>query len=430
MGRGRDASWLLGFFLAATGTPSVAASIPDRAPATVEELLQWYPSRNANTAALDTEKLAAAVGVDLTPRSRMKPEARISNDARREREKVDWLLSDYLSREIEKEGGAIERPPQAVRDFLAAQAASLATLRHRLTHGETPLWERHLEEFDERTLPNLLGHMRLQKLLLASCLDRLADGDRATAFETLEASWSLCSALTGEPSIIEQFIAIASARLQFGVMRRVDDLPVPWSNRLLETDLRTRMLRALRAEGCIQAMAPPPTPPASWPVWRMWLDRAIRPVISASLRVAGRAWLEAVDRVAASRPSCETDFTTLKEQFDRAPLTSRVLGLSFFVGISECFARVARAEVDLELTEKILDLRAARRQSGAWPATLRGLSDSRACPHGRWVYEVTPGGEASLRLDPVLVWPKVPFGSGLPTRWSSSAPAGDASRAR
>jgi hypothetical protein len=46
------------------------------------------------------------------------------------------------------------------------------------------------------------------------------------------------------------------------------------------------------------------------------------------------------------------------------------------------------------------------------------------------VYEVTPGGEASLQLDPVLVWPKVPFGSGLPTRWSSSAPAGDASRAR
>ena len=79
---------------------------------------------------------------------------------------------------------------------------------------------------------------------------------------------------------------------------------------------------------------------------------------------------------------------------------------------------MARLEIDLELTAKLLDLKAAREQNGGrWPSTLRGIEESAACPRARWIYETGGDGKMSLALDY-----HVPSGTGivLPTLYVSA----------
>ena len=66
--------------------------------------------------------------------------------------------------------------------------------------------------------------------------------------------------------------------------------------------------------------------------------------------------------------------------------------------IERAVSRVARAQLQFELTRRVLEMAATREQTGAWPVASEPWLRSRACPTDRWVYS-TDGSVASLRLD-------------------------------
>ena len=81
--------------------------------------------------------------------------------------------------------------------------------------------------------------------------------------------------------------------------------------------------------------------------------------------------------------------------------------------------RVARLELDFELTRKLIELEAARRgNAGRWTAAVPGVEDSEACPHDLWVYGVEPDGSMSIALSREVSWPD-PRGLVLPTRFTA-----------
>ena len=433
---------------AAVAAGPAQAGIPSRPPSSLDELIRWYPTRDANEAALDVERLSAELGISLVPR--WIPQRHVAGDPREDHlndlvdpqngptrpepdalaerayREVKQALEEYGRVESAVAGGPVNPPPPGVSDFLRANSDALSALRRRLLAGDLPRWEQHLERFPDVPLPNLLGIMSLQKVLIADALGRGAAGDTQGAAETLEASWALNTALTGEPTLISQLITLAVARMQAGVLRRVPGMPAVWGDRLL-ADHHGSLFQAMRIEGWTLIESPPiefDRDPYA-PMWKELFQWAVRPILQPiqrqSSRVTGQALLEAVERVAAAGPLCEVDLSAQQEELTAdLPVWNRT-----FVGMTDGFSpilgRLARWDVDAEMTLRILDLQTAYRRTGAWPARLPGRTDSRACPSRRWVYDVSDGS-ASLTLEPPPPQWKDQIGTILPTRWTSAAP--------
>ncbi len=66
--------------------------------------------------------------------------------------------------------------------------------------------------------------------------------------------------------------------------------------------------------------------------------------------------------------------------------------------VENAVARVARTQLQFELTRKVLEMAATRTETGAWPVDSEPWSRSRVCPPDRWVY-TTDGTLASIRLE-------------------------------
>ena len=412
--------------------PSAQGGVPNRPPESLEELLRWYPSRDTNATARELESLAAELGINLSirtggvpigrivsspPPTTQTPQDQAASDAY---QRVRSGLEKYLLDEEQAIGRPVAAPPAEVLAWLTSHATHLAAIRRRLSHGEPPFWARQLETLDEGPMPNLLGQIGLQKVLVVDALARHVAGDIATAVENLEASWVLNTSLRSEPSTIEQLIAISIARMQLGALRRMDR-PFPvWRGRLDTVDHRGSMLAAMRVEGWnwMHARHPfpvRPDPHAIGGLQKLWTDWILEPMYRRMMSDAGAAWLLAVERV-SSIPPCEIDPERAQGELNDA---LSIWNRSWIVdGFGGTLSRVARIEVDNELTWKILDIRAARDRAGQWPEGLPDLTVSAACPSRHWLYSITKD-QASLTLDPPVQWPKGQLGIILPTRWES-----------
>jgi hypothetical protein len=60
--------------------------------------------------------------------------------------------------------------------------------------------------------------------------------------------------------------------------------------------------------------------------------------------------------------------------------------------------------LEAELTNKVIDVRAKRDPSGAWPPSMPGIETSKG-ENVKWVYVVTPEGRASVATTRALTWP-------------------------
>src|SRR5207249_9737254 len=159
----------------------------------------------ANGRALEAERLSAAIGIDLSP-PELKGRARPSAEDAGRFQAVAERLAKWLLLELERPDGATTPPPAEVSEFLSRHAEHIGALREMLVRGKAPRWERHIEKLSLAPVPNLLGHTKLQKLLLADCLAHDANGASAPALADLEASWALDEALCEEPIVITQLI--------------------------------------------------------------------------------------------------------------------------------------------------------------------------------------------------------------------------------
>src|SRR4029434_8604932 len=102
------------------------------------------------------------------------------------------------------------------------------------------------------------------------------------------------------------------------------------------------------------------------------------------LRDAARVTLAHLDRIDPEGP-CDREFFSARELWEDASWWNPMgNGLS---GGDDYLRRASRLALEIEITLKILDLRAARDESaGRWPsAAPRGIETSRICPKDRWI---------------------------------------------
>ena len=356
-----------------------------------EELVERWPSRAANASALEAERLARELGIDLVPFSASRGRPSAAQREAFQTLKLGAALWSWWWLQLERaERGRIDAPPPELVAFLESHGTELEALRRQLVEGGVPLWETDSSKLDGSSLPNLLGQIDLHKLFAATALAELARGDRRAALGALEASYRLAGSLRDSPQLIGQLVFIAATRFQVGVLRHLPDPPVEWIERLEANHHRRTFLTAMRYEGWVLMHRDALT------VWGdVWWNRLGAPVTRPYARLCladlSDSWREQVAALGRVDSLCDHDLAAAGVALEIPVPRWNAAGDLLVTNLGDAVERLARLELGLELLRVLHEADAAG-AAGEWLAHVGLRRRSTACPADDWLLSRTAEG--------------------------------------
>lgn len=362
--------------------PAILSAAGSPEPASTRAAFEaMYPTTTTSAAALELERLAASIGIDLAwPEEKDKREHdHPTAEAAKAYEVVSTAVFEFLNRELKRADEGIGLPPPALTAFLEQNDPILESIRSVASGNREISWDVDVTLRQKAPLPYLAGQIKLQRLLIACALVQAHRGDPDSALQTLEASWRLSEALSARPEMVAHIVALAAERLQAGALRKIDSPAYGWTDRL----------RSRRTPDGFAAVV----------ANEVWLNEPDIADLTGSDGSTGRAWA----RVAASLHGVDPCTWTkaglgrIVEEAYRAEATDEdgvTLALPTTMGSLE---RVRRVMIDSELTALLLDARAERAASRrrAWPGRLTTLGAG-VCPREAWTYRVSKNGTVTI----------------------------------
>ncbi|MEG4534941.1 hypothetical protein [Microcoleus sp. D2_18a_D3] len=371
-------------------------------------------------------------------------------------------LNQYLDAEIAKPNDTVNPPPEKLQRYLASKQTALAKLRQQvLINNEVPHWGTDISWILEGDLtvrlPAYLWQANFQKVLALDILEKYRKGQTEAAAEMLEVSWKINQPLTESPLLLPQLVALIMAKYQVGVMRKAEILPAQWQQRLLEHDYRESILTSLQGEylskfkfsqdfawkyswssileasgassagaGILSLFQTEANYPPNLTLEEKILDWTLshvlvwfKPVIKPYVRFSAIDTYQVYQRsLAASRQHnvCASDSVTV-DDFAWWNYIGRTS-----TSLSNQTSKAAKSMLDLELTQKILQVKALAAKTGKWPASVPDMKSS-ICPGAKWLYRVAPDGTMSISFSEKPKWleERLKY-KGLPFTYSDKTP--------
>ncbi|HEY0141728.1 MAG TPA: hypothetical protein VGF48_12585 [Thermoanaerobaculia bacterium] len=193
-----------------------------------------YPNQEMSPSARRLTQLAQYFRIPLAPKRQGDPA--IAPPLKRD-------LEPYVRAQIARASFAIDPPPPLLASMFATP--QFAAIRAELLRGEPIVWPVRYEP--SGPVPNLTGHLALQRLLIASALDRARRGDPG-AWEDLRASRELNRSLWPRPEVITHLIALQTTRIAVAAARKLPPPAPPWFEEMLREEMPPRFVRSFQAE--------------------------------------------------------------------------------------------------------------------------------------------------------------------------------------
>jgi len=351
---------------------------PPRVALSTKEFELVYPPTEPSAAALDLEAMAAAIGLDLAPKSledRVHPKPGVAN-----RYEPIWPAArSYVERELASPEERISAPPADLARFFAGHETEVDRISGRLEGRGEAVWEMDVRQGRDSPVPNLFGHIQLMGLLGARALLLERRGEHESALRGLEGMWKLAESLASRPEIISHVLLLQETRSVVGILRKVDAPALEWVERLRGRGFFEACLAACQNEGWHRGWDRPEQAAAISRVARRFTDGLLEkgPCVWSRDELAHRL------EVAASA-----------EEPEYEAIAADALGS--FVDV---LSRWYRLLLDEELTALVLESRGERAASRdrAWPVQLQRL-DSEVCSGERWSYKRAANGGGSAAL--------------------------------
>jgi len=432
---------------------------------------QRFPKTEPNDAALKLAASIAKLGINagggsFSPVDRYMASVADfspSEDDRKAFEEIRQELKQYLDAEIAKPNDTVNPPSEKLQRYLASKQTALAEIRQQVLNNEVPHWGTDITSMLEGDitvpLPTYLWQASFQEVLALDILEKYRKGQTEAAAEMLEVSWKTNQSLTDSPFLISQLVALIVTKYPAGVMRKVDRLPAQWQQRLLERDYRESILTSLQGEylynfkfsqdfvwkyswssieqrsgisnflGIFTETNDPPTSLQAkildWTLSHVlvWFKPAIEPYV----RLCAIDTYQVYQRsLAAYRQHnvCASDSFTVDDfawwNYIGQPST----------GFLNQISKAAKSMLDLELTQKILQVKALAAKAGKWPPSVPEMKSS-ICPGAKWLYRVAPDGTMSISFSEKPKWleERLKSSTGLPFTYSDKTPPQPKNRA-
>jgi hypothetical protein len=205
--------------------------------------LAAFPKEPDNDKAVRLIDLARRVGVDMARPGELR-DGRVSRPAAADRA-LSKAIGKYCQNELMASRGPMNLPPETVRVFLDGHRLEIGDIVNVLSTSEPIAWQMRTRLGSEAPIPNLLGQLRLQRLLIAAALRTAGDPESVRIFRS---SWNLNASLWDRPEMMSQLISIGIDRMLLGLARKLPIDSDEWRTRLRDHDSRNSLLRAMEVE--------------------------------------------------------------------------------------------------------------------------------------------------------------------------------------
>lgn len=421
-----------------------------------DEFVKRFPNTKANDSALKLRALMAKLGIHgdgtsefaIDAYTMSHPDFAVSESDLQAFEAIREELEEYLDAQLSKPNDNIAPIPNNLSQYLKENAENIKDIRQHILNHEVPQWERNINPIKHGDIgfyfPSYSNLFELQMVMTLDILNKKNSGQLKDAEEMLEVAWKINKSLHQDYYIGTQFTALSTANYTTGVIRKIEYLPVEWKHRLLEYDYDESLTTSLEGgflmgfkfvqnlhlySGKYLWREP------NWlfalfkiPIWmpyyrfyaidtykrekqllekyhhyniclheRFFLQR-LAAIYSPEI-YGNKPWWQSVNLSSSINPS-----------------TSIIL--LFFIDQSY---KTKRYMLDLELTQKILQVKELAAKAGKWPQSVPNM-ESKICPGVKWVYQVSPDGTTMsiyLNEQPEWLTESIENNSALPLTYST-----------
>jgi hypothetical protein len=235
---------------------------------------------------------------------------------------------------------------------------------------------------------NLLGFKTLNNILVADAFDEASRGRASEADRAMRAAWKLAQSARNQPLMIGEFVAMSLASTDSSAVRRLAVDAGTWRPQLAGYNYPAGFERAVEAETVRRLRANA----GGSMTTRAYLTGYLDGMRANLLRMRTLSLTDepngsptdlgnsALWRTAVETGSAGSVVATIaRPGLDRAWLTA--LGVM----------------LDIEFTDRVLDVRQVKAKTGRWPAALPDVASTEV-PGARWVYAVSGDGGISISL--------------------------------
>lgn len=356
--------------------------------------VERFPPTEPNETAARLEVLGSAMGIEMAPAD--------AADGPRPREEsaTRWAeIKPLLEEHVKAVAAAPSRgawPPFAaeLRGFLVEAKPHADEIVEILRDAPAPVWRSDLSRGFDAPLPNFLGLLKLQDLLVAQAALEAGDGRSGRSLELLQASWRLNQAVLARVSLLAQLVGQRAASRQAGILRGLCGVPPLWRDRLDELELQEGVFVALHAEAFMayRYAALDPFPGDEFQGWSL-------PFMRWGLRDHARRFQRIIDDLAAEDVRTLDPDAYLERAMASLPrwqVVARIMLPNMF----DAWPNSARHELAAELTSHTLarrELLADGMAAEFSPGTRAELASRRVAGLS-WIVESDAAG-VTIRLD-------------------------------
>jgi len=393
------------------------------------DFLKNYPKVENNSTAIKFQELVAQkFGTLIRATKEDKGKIFPSPTAQKSWNEIQAPLRTYINTLIQTPTNEVTKIPSNLHNYLKDNADNLAELRRLILNSEPIRWSVDLTWIDQGDmtipLPSYLGLVNLQNILLLDILEKSRLGQTKEMLESLEVSFKINESLSNDPTIIGQLVSLIIAKNQAGFLRKLDKVPSEWQQRLLQHDYRQSILPTLYGESYLGFAFLIKT---KSPHFYQELFEDDLAVFNTSVKSVGfEQWSESLRQnylILFAINNIESQHKIYQQLPQENVCTFNQDAFLKQLGIQKDLDWVAswmsqwvkggRGMLNLELTQKVLEVKEIAAKNGSFPPSLKPMYSS-ICPGVKWVYEVSPDGQTmSINLSPQFPWisqeQKLPF---------------------
>jgi len=411
-----------------------------------EEMAEWankFPKTEPNDSALKLRILLAKLGISsvsstlylIDAYTLTHPDFIPSETEGKAFQDIQKELWEYLDEQLAKPNDEIDAPPEKLQQYLESQAAVIEEIINHVRDNEVPRWETDITYIMDGNFyygsPNYSYLAFIQRIIALDMIEKKRQGQTQAALEMLEVSWKINQSLRDRPDITGQKFALQAGIYPTGVMRKFDNLPVEWQQRLNEHDHRKSLLTSLEGEFIREYYYLQITIDKFYGIVDLdifFLEKNLTAVLVQIFKPYIRFLL--IDNAKVLMRAIRGGTTKLYQQnvcsYDSVEINEdmawwNISGLNISFINQE--RQAAQYMLDLELNQKILHVKALAAKKGQWPKSVPNM-ESLICPGLKWVYQVSPDGKMSISLSEQPEWllERVKDNRNLPLTYSDRTP--------
>jgi hypothetical protein len=363
-------------------------------------------TKNASAARLET--LAIPLGLNVRPSA--EGTAAVDDRAPQsvEMAKLREPLANYINKEIERESGAADDPPAGVAKFVNAHIDPLLAIENHINHADLPAWTFDSEHVFRTPLPNLLGYIKLARLMSAHAVIAQKSGRAAEAWDAMHAVSRLAQSMDNQPLLTPQLISVAISKYEAAFVRKLQAPAPAWQDEFSHRDFQRPFLDSFVGEQLhiTESFLQTKEVGSNASAGIVWLYRRIllRPYLRMCAADAWRAQTELLEKL-KDKNICDLDAIPIESEIPIRLAGWNHLGFLIDRNYASSLVRLRMLIIGHELTAKVLQAKGARSASGAWPVAIAGIEKSR-CSGRSWNYGVAADGTMTLVLDKPIATPK------------------------